>query len=274
MHRDDLSGMSVAALRSLAAEHKIPGRSRLRKSELVEALAELQPRAPQPLPPPTTARAADASSSADTAAAAAPRSVPSDGPDPGLPIPDRYDRDRLVLMPQDPTHLFAYWELSGDSLARARERIDGEGHLVLVVVSPRGVEQREVDLLGGNYYLSVAPGTTYRGELALRGAHGELVTVVAAAPVATPPLGPSDRLDEAWMAVDETFEELLVGAGVPGQAPSSAEIAGKRVHARLWHEAVAGPGLPPGSSEHMPGLPSSYVLPSSHDLGGSGDLQR
>jgi len=265
MDRDHLAKQTVAQLRSLAAHHKLPGRSRMRKAELVAALAELQPRRPDPIEPPVEARPGDASSSVQ----ATPPPPAQEGPDPGLPIPAHYGQDRLVLMAQDPHHLFAYWELSGEALAEARGRLGEDGTAVLLVHSGEGVEQREVDLLGGNYYLSVAPGARYRGELALRGSDGRLVPVAASSEVTTPAAGPSDRVDEEWMAVDETFDELLLAAGLPGSGGSSATMADQRVRARLWNEAVAGPGLPPGSSEHLAGLPSSYTSSTlsswSHD---------
>ncbi|MDA3960168.1 MAG: hypothetical protein PF961_05225, partial [Planctomycetota bacterium] len=110
---------------------------------------------------------------------------------------------------------------------------------------------------------------TYRGELALRGPNGQLVPLVASEAISTPPIGPSERLDEDWMAVDETFDELLVGAGLPGSSPSSVSMSEQRLRARLWSEVAAGPGIPPGSSDNLTGLPSSYGLPSSHSVGSS-----
>lgn len=255
MNRDQLDTMTVKELRSLAAEAGIPGRSKLKKDQLVAALAELEPRAPAPLEPAAEALAAGASSTGG----GAPQPQ-SDGPEPGLPIPEHYGSDHLTLMAQDPHHLFAYWELSGPALERARGELGEAGALVLVVRSDAGVEQREVDLLGGNYYLVVAPDRIYHGELALRATDGRLVPVVAARPVATPPAGPSSRVDEEWMAVDETFEELLVEAGLPGAGGSSMTVQEQRLRARLWQEHAA---VGPGSSEQVPGLPSSHSLSSS-----------
>ena len=257
MDRDDLAKMTVSELRSLAAKRRLPGRSRMRKAELVTALAELEPRSPAPMATPPTARP-----NVSSGMAAAPAPAPQDGPDPGLPIPEQYGHDRLVLMPQDPHHLFAYWELAGTALNAAREQLGEAGSLVLLIRSGDGVEQREVDLVGGNYYLTVAPGGSYQGELALRGSDGRLIPVIASATVQTPLAGPSDRIDEEWMAVDETFDELLVAAGLPGGSGSSASMAEQRLRARLWSESAAGPGLPPGSSEQLSGLPSSYTSSS------------
>ena len=256
MNRDELDRLTVKDLRSLAAKAKLPGRSKLKKSELVAALAELQPRAPAPMEPP--AESAPAGSSSMPGGGGGARQ--HQGPDPGLPIPEHYGHDRLTLMAQDPHHLFAYWELAGNALDQARGQLGEDGTLVLVVRSEGGVEQREVDLLGGNYYLAVAPDRTYHGELALRGSDGRLAPIVAAAPATTPPAGPSSRIDEEWMAVDETFEELLVEAGLPGESGSSLTMSEQRVRTRLWRDEAA---IGPGSSEQVPALPSSHSLSSS-----------
>lgn len=146
--------------------------------------------------------------------------VKRDGPDPGLPIPDRYGRDRLVLMVQDPFHVFAYWEITPETLSRARDAAGG-GATVLLLETPSGLESREVDLAGGNYYLSVAPSTTYGAQLAIRDASGRLHVLAVSNKVQTPSPTVSARQDEAWMAVDETFGELLEIAGLPGAGGSS-----------------------------------------------------
>ena len=174
--------------------------------------------------------------------------------DPGLPIPEFYGADRLVLLIQDPSHIFAYWELSGPALDHARQALGEPGTPVLLVHGAGGCEQREVDLAGGNYYLSVAPGGTYRAELALRGSTGALCCIVASNEVAMPRAAPSERLDEEWMAVDETFSELLVMAGLPANAGSSATLARDRaMRSRLWQET----GVTPFSSGHLGSSPTS-----------------
>lgn len=217
--------------------------------------------------------------------------VTNDGPNPGLPIPPRYGRDRLVLMVQDPGHLFAYWEVTPSTLDRVRSEIGEPGQPVLVVLGPTGEEQREVDLLGGNYYLAVASTATYEARLALRDRHGRLHTLAGSNLVSTPAAGPSWRTDEDWMVVDERFHELVARAGLPGEGGSSAlRLGGSEVrlrartieqrrlgwdwqdtaHAKVWSSSSLGEGsaaaalIPSSFSSHLlagPGaLPSNQVL--------------
>src|SRR6185295_11559306 len=69
--------------------------------------------------------------------------------------------------------------------------------------------------------LAVAPGTAYTAELALRGPDGRLHRLALSNRVQTPAAGPSWRTDEAWMEVDESFNELMALAGLPGSIGAS-----------------------------------------------------
>lgn len=159
---------------------------------------------------------------------------------PGLEIPESYGQDRVVLMVQDPDHLFTWWELSGPGLAEARRDLGSQGDGVLLLHGPGGVEQRQVELFAGNYYFTVAPESAYRIEVGLRGADGRVVVITASNEVQTPASDISDDLDLEWMAVDETFLELLRRAGLPGEdALSSAErFRVRQLLHRHWAEEL------------------------------------
>lgn len=275
MSPTDLDQLSTEDLRALAAGRGIPGSARLAREELLAALrtALAGERREPPAP-------AAAGSSAPPQAPAAWQPAP---PEHGLPIPDQYGRDRLVLMVQDPSHIFAYWEVTQATLARAREQAGG-GAPVLVVHGPAGSEQREVDLAGGNYYLTVAPQTDYRAELCLRAGDGRLVPMVASGTITTPPAGPSWRTDESWMEVDERFDDLLAAAGEPGAVGSSwgggsgqRFRAARRLRARLL-EAAAAEGQPVPVPEELAQAPSSLavaqVAPISSAALSSAELSR
>lgn len=171
----------------------------------------------------------------------APKAAPAKGPNPGLPVPDHYGRDRLVLMVQDPHHLFAYWELTPESLDRARSAAGGAGTPVLAISAGGTTEFREVDLRGGNYYLAVAPNRDYTAELALRDPQGRLHVLARSNKVMTPAPGVSSRVDEQWMGIDETFHELLELAGLPGGtgsgAGSAARLSDQRLAAWNWQKS-------------------------------------
>jgi hypothetical protein len=262
MTPDKLQTLTVKALRQLAADEGLPHRSRMKKNDLISALTETLDDGLS-TPTPTATDASSHREDASSMTAEAPPTQRHEHGDPGLPIPDYYGHDRLVLLVQDPQHLFAYWELSGDSLDRARRQLSGKADPVLILLRDDGSEQRDIDLSGGNYYLAVAPDQTYRAELALRGEDGRLVRIVASNEVHMPRALPSVNNDEEWMAVDETFSELLVMAGLPGKAGSSMTISREQaMRARLWHEVDVNP-LSSGALVSSAAL-SSLSLASYH----------
>ena len=230
MTPDQLMRMTVKDLRALAERHGQVGASKLRKDQLIGLLSPLlaTERAPQPLAAPVAAPAG----SSHREAPAAP--VVHQGPDPGLPIPDRYGIDRIVLLVQDPQHIYAYWEIDAATYHRVAA-VAGEGCTpVLVVDTPSGQEIREIDIRSGNYYLNVGPGGTFRARLALRSRDGRLHALAADSNVvSTSAMGPSGRHDEAWMEVDEHFQELLGRAGNPVVGESSlARFTRRRLQTR------------------------------------------
>lgn len=282
---DQLAGMTVKELRALAAGRGVPGSAKMRKDELVAAIekALLAPRQEPPAPP-TTPTGSSSSAVSSTASQPAQAWQPAP-PDHGLPVPSAYGHDRLVLMVQDPSHVFAYWEISPATLARVKAEAGGSEAAVLLLHTPAGAEQREVDLRGGNYYLAVAPGTAYTAELCLRGHDGRLHRLASSNRIATPAAGPSQRTDEAWMEVDESFADLMSLAGLPGSIGSSAGsrfrntrlITARPVGVEAEGAAVAPPaearlgglssaGLVHAAAGESAGQWSSHAL-SSHSVG-------
>ena len=266
MKREELEALTIKELRSLAVERGLAKATKLLKAELVDALvpAPRPARATRAKTPATSTRTqrrgsftapapakrkagtlppgapAARSSSSLLAPAKAPAPAPIVGPDPGLPVPEHYGNDRLVLMVQDPHHVFAYWELLPETVARVTSQAHGTGTAVLAIRVADNTEFREVDLRGGNYYLAVTPDQDYQAELALRDRHGNLHVLARSNKVHTPTPTISSRIDEQWMGVDETFHELLELAGLPGHlhgAGSAARLADQRLVAWSWQHS-------------------------------------
>lgn len=256
MNTPNLSDLTVKDLRSLASKHKIPGRTRMKKTELVAALSSKLTAAKPPLVVPTHSVGSSSSLNAEHSSPSAADAVTQD-PEPGLPIPDHYSQDRLVLLAQDPHHIFAYWELADGGQQEAWASAGPNAQPVLILLSDNGSEQRQIDLTGGNYYLSVSANMSYRAQLALRSADGRLIILMESNQVRTPAVAPSDRVDEAWMSTNDSFEQLVIQAGLPGGIGSSATIADQRLRSRMWHALVAGPQ---GANSDLPSSHSSSSL--------------
>jgi hypothetical protein len=252
MLTEQLARLSIRELRDLAAAYSIRNPEQLPLRDLIAALTRVAADAP----PDSGGRQGLSSASLGGG-----ESAPARGPNPGLPIPDRYGRDCLVLMTQDPHHIFAYWELSEDTLARARAQAGEAGTTVLVLSTAHGAEQREIDLRSGNYYLTVAPNSDYEAQLALRDSRGNLIPLVRSNRIRTPAATVSSRQDQAWMTIDEQFNELLELAGLPGNFGGSMGRLGDRTQREVawaWQDSH----LKPWSS----GAWSSHSL-SSFSLG-------
>ncbi len=223
MSPHELDRLTLAQLRDLAGRHAIADAGALKKSELIVVLAKATG-ASGPGRVPDSAAPGPAGSSRVVEQAKPAASAPRQA-EPGLAIPERYGRDRLVLMVQDPFHVFAYWELSTHALDQARAACGEQGTPVLILHTASGTEQREVDLRGGNYYLSVAPDAGYEAQLALRDSKGQLHPLARSNRVTTPSATVSPRRDEQWMSVDDSFGELLDMAGLPNANAGQGSVA-------------------------------------------------
>lgn len=259
----NLEAMNLKDLRALASTLDIPNRSKLRKAELVLALLAAQrPQRRDAAPAPVRHEAPESVQGQGSSASSMPAQAPAaaHGPhgDPGLPLPDSYGRDCVVLMVQDPQHIYAWWELTGPALAQARAEAGPDAAMVLLLRGSHGEEQREVDFAAGNYYFSVAPESTYAVALALRDASGRLIILAQSAAVQTPPMGVSDCVDEEWMAVDETFSELVRRAQIGDGSLSSAERL-RAMGERTWSQTPVAPWF----SGHLMAPPSSLALSST-----------
>ena len=170
MTAEKLMSLTVTDLRALAERHGVSGHARMRKDQLIGALlpviaagSPIQNNAKGNAAAKVTmpVAAGSSSSSSRPSPGPSPASNPSaPGPNPGLPIPERYGSDRLVLLMQDAHHIFAYWEITPETFARVAAKAGANAAHVLILHAPSGLEQRDIDLRGGNYYLSVCARRT------------------------------------------------------------------------------------------------------------------
>lgn len=253
---EKLHRLTVKELLFLAQKHGATIHQKMKKADLISAIRAVCSKkwtSSQKVAPPPPVTCHDGSSTQPSLSG--PSFVGPLG-EPGLPIPNKYGKDCLVLLVQDPQHVFAYWEISSDTLSQVRQSIGHDGTPVLVIHSVSGSEQREIDLSGGNYYLAVSPNAGYQAEIALRTIDGRLVSLVRSNSVHMPRSKPSDNIDEEWMVTEDTFTELLLMAHEPGTAGSSATVSAEQlVKARAY-------------------LDSTLSLPSGNQIGSSSNLQK
>lgn len=130
-------------------------------------------------------------------------------------LPEAYGRTRLVLLAVDPRQVHAYWEVTAEKLAGAREAIglpdsppailrfydSEESHRVQGL--PAASFDVPVDLRSRNWYVHLwSPGKSYYVELGLKGGSGQFVSLARSNEVRTPRAWPVMHVQEHFMRVD------------------------------------------------------------------------
>lgn len=135
--------------------------------------------------------------------------------DRGMPVPDNYGLDRLVVQVRDPQWLFCYWELHGPKLIELRAQ-RGQSYLDacawvlrLYRINEGCAVDMEIEPAIGNWYINVGRTGKYQLELGLLSPEGEWVSLLVSQIVETPAQGPSEVVDEEWRMRPEDEEALL-----------------------------------------------------------------
>jgi hypothetical protein len=209
-----LTKMTVKALRDLARELSVKGYTRMRKDELVDAIAARQrepDREPQvpvgTMPPPVQAP----SSAPPAPQRHAPRL--SDLGD----LPARYGRTRATLMVQKPDYLYAYWEIRDEELASARAsmgRVDAR--LVMRAHNLTAGLQTDIEIhapVGDWFFKTGWAGSRVKVEIGLKGPDGRFIVLAVSNEVGVPSAKASDRIDPEWAIQEGQFEAIYALSG-------------------------------------------------------------
>ncbi len=151
--------------------------------------------------------------------------------DTGPAIPAKYNDETLVIMPRDPSCIFAYWEISrkifGPLVLRVYE---------LAKSSDKYYFDTDVNGLINNWYVKVPhPGRKYRSEIGYMN-NGTFMRVLSSNVVDIPNSSISDEADENWMIVKEDLREIIKDSGLDSQSRSSLRQA--QVNARILFEIL------------------------------------
>jgi len=241
---------TVKDLATMAKKKKVPGWHSMRKEELVKALVN---RARS-----EAARRAksngkkNASSTAKTRAGASKRRSDSGHKSTRSPQAQRrlkqikqrlaraknlafksisegngHVRNRLVVMVRDPFWLHAYWELSRESVERAKAAMGQFWHgarpiLRLSEVNRNGTTStvrqpiRDIEIHGGvnNWYVDVQdPPKSYQIEIGYLAAGEKFFSLARSNVVSTPQAGGGDAFDRNWAEVAKDFDRIYAMSG-------------------------------------------------------------
>jgi len=291
--RPPLEEMTLRQLRKVASEYTVSRYSRMRKSQLLASIQEVE-RSKDSLKQSRSLEAQETVEAAKFELGQVDRTagILTDV-DEGLPdLPNGYGDSRIVLMPRDPQWAYTYWDVSNEHKEELRRQ--GGQQLALRIYdvtdinidfqSPHSIQEYPSDELAREWYLPVpVSDRDYIIDIGYRCSDGRWLVLARSARVHVPPVYPSDWIEDVFITVN--FEEDLRGTTVyelvpPAKkvapttaAPSNGSASPNPIYDQIFGlaesaEAQRVAGSLFGSMQHAPGsaVPeqaiSSYVFPS------------
>ena len=294
--RPPLEEMTLRQLRRVASEYSISRYSRMRKSQLLASIQEVQ-RSKTLLSPSRSLEAQETVEAAKFELGQEDRTGGSLADvDEGLAdLPSGYGDSRIVLLPRDPQWAYTYWDIPNEHKEELRRQ--GGQQLALRIYdvtdiniesqSPHSIQEYPADELAREWYLPVpVSDRDYVIDIGYRAADGRWLVLARSARVHIPPVYPSDWIEDVFITVN--FEEDLRGKTQYELVPPAKKIAatangnavnenvnvnGNAIYDQIFGlaesaEAQRVAGSIFGSQHQVPGLArpeqaiSSYIFPS------------
>lgn len=215
--RPPLEEMTLRQLRKVASECAISRYSRMRKSQLLAAIQQVQ-RSKVSIIPSRTLEAQEAVEAAKFELGQEDRTGGSFADvDQGLAdLPSGYGESRIVLMPRDPQWAYTYWDIPNEHKQELRQqggqqlalRLYDVTDISLEYQSPHSIQEYPSDELAREWYLPIpVSDRDYVVDIGYRSADGRWLVLARSAPVHVPPVYPSDWIEDHFVTVN--FEEDL-----------------------------------------------------------------
>ncbi|MCD6422895.1 MAG: DUF4912 domain-containing protein [Elusimicrobia bacterium] len=145
--------------------------------------------------------------------------------DMGPSLPEKYRWMKVIILPRDPSTVFAYWDIDEKFL---------RGSLVLRVYEVEKKKHEfkdryyfDIHVKGnpGNWYINVPhPGARYRAEIGVI-EFGKFYPIAKSNVILVPRNTISDEVDEEWMIVKEDLQKIIKYTGLDRAARSSLRKA-------------------------------------------------
>ncbi|WP_026072435.1 DUF4912 domain-containing protein [Nodosilinea nodulosa] len=289
--RPPLEEMTLRQLRKVASEYEVSRYSRMRKTELIEAIQSIDAqRKAGAAAVPTPVPAMVGVSAAPSPRASEPIPLPIEAlstVDEGLAdLPNGYGESRIMLMPRDPQWAYAYWdiphthkdELRRQGGSRLALRFYDVTDIDFMAQAPHSLQQYECDEMAREWYLPIpVSDRDYVAEIGYLCNDGRWLVLARSLPVHIPPVYPSDWVEDHFLTVDWQADlrgKTLITLKHPSQrAAESANAIHDEIYAMTQStEAQRVAGSLFGSMQHVPGsmapekAVSSYVFPSGAGL--------
>lgn len=287
--RPPLEEMTLRQLRRVASEYSISRYSRMRKSELLAAIQQIN-RTKVSVSPSRTLEAKEEVEAAKFELGQEDRTGGSltDVDEVCAELPDGYGESRIVLMPRDPQWAYTYWDIPNDHKEELRKqggqqlalRIYDVTDVSLESQSPHSIQEYPCDELAREWYIPMpVSDRDYVVDIGYRTTDGRWLILARSAPVRVPPVYPSDWIEDTFITVNfesdlrtKTVYELIPPAKRMAAAQQSNPIYDQIFGMAQGAEAQRVAGSLFGSMQHVPGsmqqvsiheqAVSSYVFPS------------
>jgi hypothetical protein len=288
--RPPLEDMTLRQLRKVASEYCISRYSRMRKSQLLASIEEIQHskfslNSSPNLEAQETVEAAKFELGQEDRTGGSLADVDEALAD----LPAGYGDSRIVLLPRDPQWAYTYWDIPNDHKEALRRqggqtlalRIYDVTDLDLDYQSPHSIQEYPADELAREWYLPIpVSDRDYVIDVGYRTADGGWLVLARSARVHIPPVYPSDWIEDVFITVDfeedlrgKTFYELVPPAKKLPTAATAGDGGGNPIYEQIFDlaesaEAQRVAGSIFGSMQHVPGSAapeqalSSYVFPS------------
>ena len=286
--RPPLEEMTLRQLRKVASEYCISRYSRMRKSQLLTSIQDVQ----RSKFSPSSSRIQEAQETVEATKFELGQEDRTGGSladvDEALgDLPAGYGESRIVLLPRDPQWAYTYWDIPNDHKEELRRqggqtlalRIYDVTDVDLDYQSPHSLQEYPADELAREWYLPIpVSDRDYVIDVGYRTADGGWLVLARSARVHIPPVYPSDWIEDVFITVDfeedlraKTFYELVPPSKKLPTVTASGE--GNPIYEQIFGlaesaEAQRVAGSLFGSMQHVPGSAapeqaiSSYVFPS------------
>lgn len=283
--RPPLEEMTLRQLRKVASDFNISRYSRMRKSQLLASIQEVQ-RQKASLNPSRSVEAQETVEAAKFELGQEDRTGGSLADvDEGLAdLPGGYGDSRIVLLPRDPQWAYAYWDVPNDHKEELRRqggqqlalRIYDVTDIDLDYQSPHSIQEYPADELAREWYIPIpVSDRDYVIDIGYRAFDGRWLVLARSARVHIPPVYPSDWIEDVFITVN--FEDDLRGKTLYELVPPAKKVTlganGNPIYDQIFGlaesaEAQRVAGSLFGSMQHVPGsvrpeeVISSYIFPS------------
>ncbi|MBD2531247.1 DUF4912 domain-containing protein [Nostoc flagelliforme FACHB-838] len=231
--RPPLEEMTLRQLRKVASEYSISRYSRMRKSQLLASIQDVQ-RSKTLLSPSRSLEAQETVEAAKFELGQEDRTGGSLADvDEGLAdLASGYGDSRIVLLPRDPQWAYTYWDVPNEHKQELRRqggqqlalRIYDVTDIDIEYQSPHSIQEYPADELAREWYIPVpVSDRDYVIDIGYRTADGRWLVLARSTRVHIPPVYPSDWIEDVFITVN--FEEDLRGKTQYELVPPAKKIA-------------------------------------------------